>query len=585
MSSSLRDIFRRRRASQPMDERLPDGRSVDELIAAQGDIAGKPMVPTRNVPQQTPQPQVLTPTNQAAITRPRRTYNTSLSPEDEQKFTQWKQQFAPDDTGEDYDLRGAYQAGLKPDATSGHWPDTFKKPNHPTFSNQSQYATGADAAGAGMWNGDQFMPPQRSLKTILQQRAAQAPLGSIPDTATTTTARPEDLLRNDSPTATRDRRTQPRDYIADDQAYLRDLEHHKGPFWKRLAAASIRGGQAATGQEVSPILTSRERDIADTTSRLGRDITTARTQQAIEQGQMVPFQLPDGSWTQVPLKQVGTLGSRQQNQQQTLSVRKQQMDSHNKRWDTMGQHEAAQDAQRLYNSGAADDNEDLRDEIAKRMRLPVGTKLPPHTQGQIRVDDQGNFILINPKVGTSAPVTAPNSTTPTGSMTNTLEQGRERRFNTSQQGLDRRATAARVSRETKTAAPDKTAQRRAAQLTGTIEAARKKLEAFDSRNLGVRTPDIERRRKAIADEAAPAITELSNLNAGYEAGMGTGGYPYYKQKEGASDLNQPIIGTPTSGQYAGRRISTAKLPEFAKRHGMTVEQARQYLTDEKAIIY
>jgi hypothetical protein len=30
MSSSLRDIFRRKR--QPLDERLPDGMSVDELL-------------------------------------------------------------------------------------------------------------------------------------------------------------------------------------------------------------------------------------------------------------------------------------------------------------------------------------------------------------------------------------------------------------------------------------------------------------------------------------------------------------------------------------------------------------------------
>jgi hypothetical protein len=37
--------------------------------------------------------------------------------------------------------------------------DKFKKPNHPTFSNQSKYATGANAAKAGTWdNNDQFVP-------------------------------------------------------------------------------------------------------------------------------------------------------------------------------------------------------------------------------------------------------------------------------------------------------------------------------------------------------------------------------------------------------------------------------------------
>lgn len=86
-------------------------------------------------------------------------YTTRLSPEDEVKFHQWKQQYAPNDSGADYDLRGAFKAGLQPDPKTGHWPDTFKKPNHPTFSNQSQYAVGADAAKAGSWNGDTFVPP------------------------------------------------------------------------------------------------------------------------------------------------------------------------------------------------------------------------------------------------------------------------------------------------------------------------------------------------------------------------------------------------------------------------------------------
>jgi len=66
-------------------------------------------------------------------------YDTRLSPSDEKALQAWKKQYAPDDSGGDYDLRGAYKAGLKPDPQNGHWPDTFKKPNHPTFSEESQY--------------------------------------------------------------------------------------------------------------------------------------------------------------------------------------------------------------------------------------------------------------------------------------------------------------------------------------------------------------------------------------------------------------------------------------------------------------
>lgn len=85
-------------------------------------------------------------------------YDTKLAPDDEQKFQTWKQQYAPKDSGADYDLRGAYKDGLQPDPKNGHWPDTYKKPNHPTFSDQSIYAKDAPDK-AGHWNGDTYVPP------------------------------------------------------------------------------------------------------------------------------------------------------------------------------------------------------------------------------------------------------------------------------------------------------------------------------------------------------------------------------------------------------------------------------------------
>jgi hypothetical protein len=51
-----------------------------------------------------------------------------------------------------------------PSAENGHWPDTFKKPNHPTFSVESQYATGADRALAEM-KGIATDPAQREAFT------------------------------------------------------------------------------------------------------------------------------------------------------------------------------------------------------------------------------------------------------------------------------------------------------------------------------------------------------------------------------------------------------------------------------------
>lgn len=88
-------------------------------------------------------------------------YSTPLSLQDEARYQLWKIQNAPRDSGADYDLRGAFMAGETP-AGNGHWVDTYKKPNHETFSDESRYAVGSDRARAGFWTGPDhsvFVPP------------------------------------------------------------------------------------------------------------------------------------------------------------------------------------------------------------------------------------------------------------------------------------------------------------------------------------------------------------------------------------------------------------------------------------------
>ncbi len=86
-------------------------------------------------------------------------YNTPLSVLDELQFQHWKQQYAPNDSGADYDLRGAYKSGFTPDPITNHWKDEFKKPNHPTFSNESKYSRENPDLPAGSWMGENFIPP------------------------------------------------------------------------------------------------------------------------------------------------------------------------------------------------------------------------------------------------------------------------------------------------------------------------------------------------------------------------------------------------------------------------------------------
>ena len=82
-------------------------------------------------------------------------FNTLLGPEELARYQDWvKSESAVQgrDLGRDvadYDLPGFWkdQQSFGADAR-GHGPDTYKKPNHPTFSTGSKYAEGQ---GAGEW--------------------------------------------------------------------------------------------------------------------------------------------------------------------------------------------------------------------------------------------------------------------------------------------------------------------------------------------------------------------------------------------------------------------------------------------------
>lgn len=81
-------------------------------------------------------------------------FNSRLTPEQESAFTQWMWNASQKLNRSlwrdlyDYDLRGFYASGGQLDG--GHLPDTFKKPNHPTFSNESMYS-GSNGYTGGTW--------------------------------------------------------------------------------------------------------------------------------------------------------------------------------------------------------------------------------------------------------------------------------------------------------------------------------------------------------------------------------------------------------------------------------------------------
>jgi hypothetical protein len=88
----------------------------------------------------------------------------------------------------------------------GHLPDTFKKPNHPTFSNESQYSGKPDFYGGtaegGKWLGDDqagwsFQPSERMLQTTHNMEALRKYFDAV---------EPDSMLMSPTRTAKPDRR-------------------------------------------------------------------------------------------------------------------------------------------------------------------------------------------------------------------------------------------------------------------------------------------------------------------------------------------------------------------------------------------
>lgn len=89
-------------------------------------------------------------------------YNTPIPADRQQDYNLWKwkqsRKAGRDVTGDmiDYDVQGFYMKNAQ-QSGNGHGPDTFKKPNHPTFSDQSQYH-GLDGYEGGTWGDNSYYP-------------------------------------------------------------------------------------------------------------------------------------------------------------------------------------------------------------------------------------------------------------------------------------------------------------------------------------------------------------------------------------------------------------------------------------------
>ena len=99
-------------------------------------------------------------------------FNTHLSPTDELLFQQWAKDTNRSNDTYDYDLRGAWKeimSGSMSESANGHLGDRYKKPNHPTFSDQSIYHMKGGNLG-GKWSEEGgktvFTPSATNLKNM-----------------------------------------------------------------------------------------------------------------------------------------------------------------------------------------------------------------------------------------------------------------------------------------------------------------------------------------------------------------------------------------------------------------------------------
>lgn len=105
-------------------------------------------------------------------------YTTKLTPAEQTQFNKWvagmkaKGAIHKDDKFQDYDMQGFWKYEVLNNTkyanstAQTHFPDTYKKPNHDTFSIHSKYAVGENLKLAGSWSEDNktFIRPNYSSK-------------------------------------------------------------------------------------------------------------------------------------------------------------------------------------------------------------------------------------------------------------------------------------------------------------------------------------------------------------------------------------------------------------------------------------
>jgi hypothetical protein len=207
---------------------------------------------------------------------------------------------------------------------------------------------------------------------------------------------------------TRDRRTQPRDYVAEDAQTIRDL--NSAPIERsRAKSAGLGAQQGAAGGPIGagigaligllkPNLygeNKRDQALEKAHEQLQVDLGVAKEQAQTQAMQTVPVQLPNGQIVNVARNQAGSISLRgiAEGRQQSTA------EAHKKRWEQLGRTERVQSIVREYRAGMLNDPDSLN-AAADELGIP-GEMKPAFIRGEMRdaIDEKGNLIQVNRQTG------------------------------------------------------------------------------------------------------------------------------------------------------------------------------------------
>jgi len=234
----------------------------------------------------------------------------------------------------------------------------------------------------------------------------------------------------------RDRRAEPRDYVADDSQYLRDLET-KPRTWKDKGIDALRGVNQALGSNPNVFTpTRREREELKARGMLGQDIAIQREQTAQQMAQMVPIYDADG-------KIVGTAPRRTAANTQLRATQIGNTVEDRRKGNLLKEMNGVRDF---------DPADPANADYVKRYTEEFGTPPLKRTSGSLYVLDKGTdangnatYNVIQKDTGTATAVTGGNLPSKSDQQLNREQHAAQ--FKTLQDNLDRRAKARNAQSE------------------------------------------------------------------------------------------------------------------------------------------